>query len=100
MTREAAIALKNVNSDLAKDGYRIVIYDSYRPQKTVNRFVEWSLDDNAVSEKQKYYPQIDKIFLFEQGYIAKKSGHTRGSTVDLSIIKIGTPLKPVVYRLR
>lgn len=49
MTREAAIALKNANADLAKDGYKIVIYDSYRPQKTVNRFVEWSLDDNAVS---------------------------------------------------
>lgn len=77
-----------------------MIYDSYRPQKCVDRFVEWSLDDEDDSERAKYYPVVDKASLFDLGYIASKSGHTRGSTVDLSIIKIGQRLRPIEYKLR
>jgi zinc D-Ala-D-Ala dipeptidase len=92
--------LSRVQKKLNKDGYKIVVYDSYRPQKAVNHFVRWADDPNALQQKAKYYPYIDKSLLFDQGYIAKKSGHSRGSTVDLSIIKIKDNLKPIDFKLR
>lgn len=83
-----------------KDGYKLVVYDSYRPQKAVNHFIRWAEDPDALKQKAKYYPYIDKSILFDQGYIAKRSGHTRGSTVDISILKLNENLKPIDFKLR
>ena len=90
-TVQAAYALREVQRDLNKQGYSLVVYDSFRPQRTVDSFVAWSKDDSDEKMKQLYYPKLEgsKQKLFEEGYIAAKSGHTRGSTVDLTIIKLG-----------
>jgi D-alanyl-D-alanine dipeptidase len=95
LTKQAASAIKQANEMFKNDGYQIVIYDSYRPQKTVDQFIEWAFDGKPDLQKAKYSPLIDKSDMFDMGYLAKKSGHTRGSTLDMSIIKIGTPLKEV-----
>lgn len=84
-TRTAATALKKVSTDLAGKGYILRIYDAYRPQKAVTRFVAWSQDSSDTKNKQLYYPQLDKRNLFKLGFIAKKSGHSRGSTIDLTL---------------
>ncbi|WP_222850422.1 M15 family metallopeptidase [Paenibacillus tengchongensis] len=84
-SKEAAAALKKVSDDLAQKGYILHIYDAYRPQKAVNHFLRWSQDASDVKTKQQYYPRLDKRNLFKLGFIAKKSGHSRGSTVDLTL---------------
>ena len=85
MTREAAEALKAVSDDLKAQGYRLKVYDAYRPQMAVSHFVRWAeqLDDTRM--KPYFYPKLNKDVLFDQGYIAAKSGHSRGSTVDLTL---------------
>ncbi len=90
MTRRAADSLKAVSDDLIKLGYRIKIFDAYRPQKAVDHFVRWAADVNDVRMKQYFYPDLDKSVLFEQEYIMEKSGHTRGSTVDLTLFDMVT----------
>jgi D-alanyl-D-alanine dipeptidase len=92
--------LSRVQKKLNKDGYKIVVYDSYRPQKAVNHFIRWANDTNDIKQKAKYYPYEDKSTLFDKGYIAKRSGHTRGSTLDMSIIKVNSNIKPIDYKLR
>lgn len=87
LTRQAAEALQRVQTDIAKDGYSLVIYDAYRPQRAVEHFVRWSMDLQDQSQKSRYYPRVKKNDVFELGYVAKRSGHTRGSTVDLTLIK-------------
>ncbi len=87
MTRPAAEALKKVQQAVGKDGYSLVVYDAYRPQQAVDHFVRWGYDVKGQATKSRYYPRIDKKNVFEQGYVATKSGHSRGSTVDLTIIK-------------
>lgn len=90
LTKEAADALRMVSDDLMEQGYRIKIYDTYRPQAAVNHFKAWAekLDDTKM---QKYfYPELDKSVLFDQGYIAARSGHSRGSTVDLTLVDMKT----------
>jgi D-alanyl-D-alanine dipeptidase len=87
VTRAAAEALKNVQETLKNFGYGLVVYDGYRPQIAVNHFIEWSHSQDQ-SQKELYYPTVDKSDLFSLGYIAEKSGHSRGSTVDVSIIKL------------
>ncbi|WP_197071805.1 M15 family metallopeptidase [Paenibacillus sp. FSL R7-0273] len=91
-TSKAATALKKVSEDLSAKGYILRIYDAYRPQKAVNRFVAWSRDASDIINKQLYYPELDKQNLFQLGFISKKSGHSRGSTVDLTLAdkKTGT----------
>ncbi|MGE5398158.1 MAG: M15 family metallopeptidase [Chitinophagales bacterium] len=86
LTSETAEALKDVSKDLDAKGYRIKIYDAYRPQKSVNHFIRWSKDLNDTKMKAQYYPNTDKKDLFKLGYLAKKSGHSRGSTVDLTLV--------------
>lgn len=86
MTKEAAAALALVNRDMRAQGLRLVIYDAYRPQRAVDHFVRWAEDLNDTAMKSVFYPQVDKADLFEQGFIAKKSGHSRGSTVDLTLV--------------
>lgn len=89
MTKEAAEALSKVQKELLQEGYSLVIYDAYRPQKAVNHFIRWSKDTADVKMKLYYYPDfLEKEMLFNEGYIGRKSGHSRGSTIDLTIIKI------------
>ena len=90
LTREAAEALKEVSDDLMEQGYRLKIYDAYRPQMAVENFMEWALDLEDARMKEYFYPDLDKSVLFEQGYIAEHSGHSRGSTVDLTLFDMAT----------
>lgn len=92
MTKESANALSKAAADLRQQGYRILIWDTYRPQKAVNNFVKWINDPNDEGDKS-FYPNLKKSDLIAGNYIAEKSGHTRGSTVDLTIIhKDGSPV--------
>ncbi len=90
LTKDAALALKEVSDDLAKKGYKLKIYDAYRPQKAVNHFERWANDTNDIRMKAYFYPDLDKSKLFEKGYIANHSGHSRGSTVDLTLFDMKT----------
>src|SRR5574344_461259 len=85
LTRQAADSLKKVSDDLIKQGYRLKIFDGYRPQKAVDYFMQWAVDANDTLMKQYFYPELDKAVLVPQEYIAEKSGHTRGSTIDLTL---------------
>ena len=86
MTKEGLAALSAAAADLRKQGYRLLIWDTYRPQKAVDNFVVWINDPNNPGDKD-FYPELQKSDLVEGGYIATKSSHTRGSTVDLTLIK-------------
>lgn len=90
LTKEAAQALKKVSDDVMKQGYRLKIYDAYRPQMAVDNFVEWAEEIDDTKMKEYFYPELDKSVLFDQGYIDKKSGHSRGSTVDLTLFDMET----------
>lgn len=90
LTAEAASALKMVSDDLLAQGHRLVIYDCYRPQRAVDHFVRWAEDLSADSMKAVFYPDVDKRDLFSQGFIARLSGHSRGSTVDLTLLDAQT----------
>ena len=85
LTRTAADSLRAVSDDLMRMGYRIKIYDAYRPQMAVDHFVRWAADQKDQRMKSCFYPDLRKNVLFKQGYIMEKSGHSRGSTVDLTI---------------
>lgn len=82
----AADSLKKVQDYLKEKGYRIKIFDAYRPQRAVNHFIQWAKVPHDTLMKREFYPQVNKSNLFELGYIAEKSGHTRGSTIDLTIV--------------
>ena len=90
LTKESALALSNAQDDFNKLGYSLILYDAYRPQRAVDFFVQWSKNLNDTINKRIYYPNVKKSELFELGYIASKSGHSRGSTVDVSLIEIST----------
>ena len=90
LTKEAATALKGASDDLIKKGYRIKIYDAYRPQKAVDHFVRWAEDLDDTKMKEYFYPELTKDVLFPQGYIDAHSGHSRGSTVDLTLFDMET----------
>jgi len=85
LTDEAARALKAVADELRPQGYRIKIYDAYRPKQAVKHFVRWSRDIKDQKMKQDFYPELDKSVLFKRGYISSHSGHSRGSTIDLTL---------------
>lgn len=86
MTKESLAALSKAAEDLRQQGYRLLIWDTYRPQKAVDNFVEW-INNPADMGDKTFYPDLKKSDLLKGGYIAEKSGHTRGSTVDLTLIK-------------
>ena len=86
MTKESLTALSKAAQELRNKGYRLLIWDSYRPQKAVDNFVVWINDPNDEGDKS-FYPDLKKSDLVKGGYIATKSSHTRGSTVDLTLIK-------------
>ena len=90
LTRQAASALKAVSDDVKQLGFRLKIYDAYRPQKGVDNFVRWAADIPDTLMKKYFYPDLDKSVLFEQEYIYEKSGHSRGSTVDLTLFDMDT----------
>ena len=91
LTKQAAAALKKASDDVKAKGYRLKIYDAYRPQKAVDHFMRWGADMEATEMKPYFYPDIDdKARLFKEDYICEKSGHTRGSTVDLTLFDMQT----------
>ena len=90
LTKQAADSLRKVSDDLREQGYRLKIYDAYRPQMGVDHFVRWSHEAADTLMKRYFYPMLDKPTLFEQEYIYEKSGHTRGSTVDLTLFDMQT----------
>ena len=90
MTKEAAAALKEVADELRQKGYRLKVFDAYRPQMAVDHFVAWAKDVNDTRMKKYFYPELNKDVLFPQEYIMEKSGHTRGSTIDLTLFDMNT----------
>jgi D-alanyl-D-alanine dipeptidase len=104
LTKAAARALHRAQHALLRRGYSLKVYDCYRPQRAVDDFVRWAQDLDDQRMKAEFYPQVDKTRLFEDGYIAEQSGHSRGSTLDLTLVRLpalptrpyvpGEPLKP------
>lgn len=86
LSREAAEALRKAGQVLDSQGYVIKIFDAYRPQSAVAHFVRWAKDSGDNANKEYFYPGVDKANLFKLGYISEKSAHSRGSTVDLTIV--------------
>lgn len=99
-TKQAAQQLKKAHDDFKKQGYLLVVYDGYRPQRAVDAFMKWCQISHDQIAKMQYYPTIDKKDLFNVGYLAEKSGHSRGSTFDLTLIPIDQMLKPIVLKHR
>lgn len=91
-TVESARALQKAYDVVRRMGCGMLIYDAYRPQKAVDDFVSWSRAPEDNRTKAEFYPELDKIQLFPQGYIALHSGHSRGSTIDLTLTKDGRPV--------
>ncbi|MEU7191733.1 M15 family metallopeptidase [Streptomyces sp. NPDC045369] len=97
LTRDAARALHRAQRSFVRQGYTLKVYDCYRPQRAVNHFVDWAKDLGDQRMKGEFYPRVDKSALFRDGYIAEKSGHSRGSTVDLTLVRLpGPPTRPYI----
>lgn len=90
LTKEATDALHAVSDELIAKGYRLKIYDAYRPQQAVDYFKAWAKDLDDTCMKPYFYPARDKSVLFKEGYISSHSGHSRGSTVDLTLFDMAT----------
>jgi D-alanyl-D-alanine dipeptidase len=88
VTRPAALALRDVQHDLAADGLGLKVFDAYRPQRAVDDFMRWAADLDDIAMKATYYPKVDKQELIPSGYIAEHSGHSRGSTVDVTLVHL------------
>jgi D-alanyl-D-alanine dipeptidase len=94
LTRRAAEALAGVQKELRPFGLTVKIYDCYRPQRAVDHFVRWAKDVADTKTREEFYPTIDKRNLFRDGYIAGRSSHSRGSTVDLTLVALPAPVQP------
>ena len=90
LTKEAARALKSVSNEMNVHGYRLKVFDAYRPAGAVRHFVLWGIEDLDLRMKPYFYPDLEKQELFAKGYIASKSSHSRGSTVDLTLLDMKT----------
>lgn len=90
LTKEAARALKAAANEANVQGYRLKIFDAYRPANAVRHFVLWGIEDLDLRMKPYFYPDLEKQELFKQGYIAKQSSHSRGSAVDLTLLDMRT----------
>ncbi len=88
ISRQGAEALRGVQEELKPFGLGLKVYDTYRPQRAVNHFILWAKDLKDTRMKEAYYPRVNKEDLFREGYIAEKSSHSRGSTVDLTLINL------------
>lgn len=86
LTKQTTLSLKQVHEELQSQNLCLKVYDGYRPQRAVNHFIRWAKDLNDTINKKEFYPKVEKRHLFRDGYIAALSGHSRGSTVDLTII--------------
>ena len=85
-TKEAARALKSVSNEMLVRGYRLKIFDAYRPVAAVKHFILWGIEDEDIRMKPYFYPEIEKQDTFALGYIAKQSSHSRGSAIDLTLL--------------
>ena len=90
LTREAARALKAVAGEVNAQGYRLKVFDAYRPACAVRHFVLWGVEDLDLRMKPYFYPELEKQELFKRGYIASQSSHSRGSAVDLTLLDMST----------
>ena len=90
LTLQAARALKSVSNEMNVMGYRLKVFDAYRPAGAVKHFVLWGIEDTDIRMKPYFYPDLVKQELFMKGYIATKSSHSRGSTVDLTLLDMKT----------
>ncbi|MDD6195460.1 MAG: M15 family metallopeptidase [[Clostridium] aminophilum] len=90
LTKEAARALKTVNTELSVKGYRLKVFDAYRPARAVKHFIIWGIEDQDIRMKPYFYPDLEKQELFSKGYIAKQSSHSRGSTIDATLLDMKT----------
>src|SRR5262249_44586889 len=88
LSRQAAAALARAQQDLATQGFGLKVFDCYRPTRAVAHFVRWARDVKDVKRKADFYPDVDNRELFRLGYISNRSGHSRGSTVDLSMVRL------------
>jgi zinc D-Ala-D-Ala dipeptidase len=87
LTKPAAEALAQVARDLAAQGLVLKAFDCYRPVRAVTNFVHWARNLNDTAGKREFYPEVDKRVLFREGYISNRSGHSRGSTIDLTLAR-------------
>ena len=90
LTIEAARALKTVSGEAFVQGYRLKVFDAYRPACAVRQFILWGIEDQDIRMKPYFYPELQKQELFSRGYIAKQSSHSRGSAVDLTLLNMQT----------
>ena len=90
LTIEAARALNVVSKEMLVHGYRLKVFDAYRPVSAVKHFILWGIEDQDIRMKQYFYPDLQKQELFSKGYIAKQSSHSRGSTIDLTLLDMAT----------
>ena len=90
LTIEAARALRSVSNELIVQGYRLKVFDAYRPACAVKHFVFWGIEDQDIRMKPYFYPELEKQALFSDGYIASKSSHSRGSALDLTLFDMKT----------
>ena len=90
LTKDAARALKAVSNEMLVQGYRLKIFDAYRPVNAVKHFILWGIEDEDIRMKPYFYPEIDKQDTFALGYIAKQSSHSRGSAIDLTLLDMAT----------
>jgi len=89
-TRALGSALARARDAAASRGFGLLLWDGYRPQRAVDHFVRWSMEPEDGRTKRRHYPNIDRAQMFERGYVAARSGHTRGSTVDLTLFDLAT----------
>ena len=89
-TRALCSALESVRRRAASRGFGLLLWDGYRPQRAVDSFLHWAKQPEDGATKRRHYPNISRAEMFERGYVASKSGHSRGSTVDLTLYDLGT----------
>jgi zinc D-Ala-D-Ala dipeptidase len=97
LDRRAARALKRAQATLRPKGYTLKVYDCYRPQRAVDHFARWAQSGSRTMQRE-FYPRVAKSRLFELGYLAHRSGHSRGSTVDLTLVKLPAEPQPAWSR--
>ena len=90
LTKEAARALTAVSNEMFVQGYRLKVFDAYRPVSAVRQFILWGIEDRDIRMKPYFYPTLEKQELFNKGYIAKRSSHSRGSAIDLTLLDMRT----------
>lgn len=91
LTDAAAAALRKVQDDVRRFGFTVKLYDCYRPQRAVDSFIAWAKDPHDRKMQAEFFPRVPKERLFAEGYVAERSGHSRGSTVDVTLVPVPPP---------